>query len=89
MLVEVWGYDSSVWSGHVAAGAWAEACRLQRPLPDGSLQVVLWGEKQNGAMELAKIWLGRQPCRTRGCPAARWGAGSAGRCGGGSEGGEQ
>jgi hypothetical protein len=67
MLVEVWGYDSSVWSGDVAAGAWAEACRLQRPLPDGSLQVGLWGEKQDGAMELAKIWLGRQACRTRGC----------------------
>ena len=34
---------------------WSEACGLQRPLPDGSLQVVLRGEKQDGAMELVNL----------------------------------
>lgn len=34
---------------------WSEACALQRPLPDGSLQVVLRGEKQDGAMQLVNL----------------------------------
>ena len=34
---------------------WSEACDLQRPLPDGSLQVVLRGEKQDGAMDLVNL----------------------------------
>ena len=34
---------------------WSEACALQRPLPHGSLQVVLRGEKQDGAMELVNL----------------------------------
>ena len=34
---------------------WSEACALQRPLPDGSLQVVLRGEKQDGAMDLVNL----------------------------------
>ena len=34
---------------------WSEACALQRSLPDGSLQVVLRGEKQDGAMELVNL----------------------------------
>jgi putative SOS response-associated peptidase YedK len=29
---------------------WPEACRLQRPLPDGALRIVARGEKQDGAM---------------------------------------
>jgi putative SOS response-associated peptidase YedK len=34
---------------------WSEACALQRPLPDGSLDVVLRGEKQDGTMELVNL----------------------------------
>ena len=34
---------------------WSEACDLQRPLPDGSLQVVLRGEKQDGSMDLVNL----------------------------------
>ena len=34
---------------------WSEASALQRPLPDGALQVVLRGEKQDGAMELVNL----------------------------------
>ena len=34
---------------------WSEACDLQRPLPDGSLQVVLRGEKQDGETELVNL----------------------------------
>ena len=34
---------------------WSEACALQRPLPDGSLHVVLRGEKQDGTMELVNL----------------------------------
>lgn len=34
---------------------WAEACALQRPLPDGTLGVVLRGEKQDGTMELVNL----------------------------------
>jgi putative SOS response-associated peptidase YedK len=34
---------------------WSEACVLQRPLPDGSLQVILRGEKQDGIMELVNL----------------------------------
>ncbi len=34
---------------------WSEACVLQRPLRDGSLRVVLRGEKQDGAMELVNL----------------------------------
>jgi putative SOS response-associated peptidase YedK len=37
---------------------WSEARTLQRPLPDGSLQVVLRGEKQDGAMELINLATG-------------------------------
>jgi putative SOS response-associated peptidase YedK len=35
--------------------AWGEACGLQRPLPNGSLRVVLTGEKQDGTMELINL----------------------------------
>ena len=34
---------------------WSEASALQRCLPDGSLQVVLRGEKQDGNMELVNL----------------------------------
>jgi putative SOS response-associated peptidase YedK len=34
---------------------WSEASALQRPLPDGSLEVVLRGEKQDGTMELVNL----------------------------------
>jgi putative SOS response-associated peptidase YedK len=34
---------------------WSEASALQRPLPDGSLRVVLRGEKQDGAIELVNL----------------------------------
>jgi putative SOS response-associated peptidase YedK len=34
---------------------WSEACALQRPLPAGSLDVVLRGEKQDGTMELVNL----------------------------------
>ena len=34
---------------------WSEACDLQRPLPDGSLQVVLRGEKQDGETDLVNL----------------------------------
>ena len=29
------------------AAPWPEAARLQRPLPDGSLRIVAWGEKKD------------------------------------------
>lgn len=32
---------------------WAEAARLQRPLPDGALRIVAHGERQDGAPEAA------------------------------------
>jgi NAD(P)-dependent dehydrogenase (short-subunit alcohol dehydrogenase family) len=41
--------EFEVWFG----APWSEASALQRPLLDGSLQVVLRGEKQDGAMDLA------------------------------------
>src|SRR5271156_1632230 len=34
---------------------WSEACELQRPLPDGSLQIVLMGPKQDGDDELVNL----------------------------------
>jgi putative SOS response-associated peptidase YedK len=34
---------------------WSEASGLQRPLPDGSLKVVLRGEKQDGTMALVNL----------------------------------
>jgi putative SOS response-associated peptidase YedK len=34
---------------------WSEACGLQRPLPNGPLQVVLRGEKQDGTMDLVNL----------------------------------
>ena len=34
---------------------WPEASALQRPLPDGSLRVVLRGEKQDGTMDLVNL----------------------------------
>jgi putative SOS response-associated peptidase YedK len=34
---------------------WLEACALQRPLPAGSLDVVLLGEKQDGTVELVNL----------------------------------
>jgi hypothetical protein len=34
---------------------WSEACGLQRPLPNGSLQVVLRGEKQEGTVDLVNL----------------------------------
>ena len=34
---------------------WSEACALQRPLPDGTLQIVLRGPKQDGDMELVNL----------------------------------
>jgi putative SOS response-associated peptidase YedK len=34
---------------------WSEASALQRALPDGALQVVLRGEKQDGAMDLVNL----------------------------------
>ena len=34
---------------------WPEASLLQRPLPNGSLRVVLRGEKQDGSMELVNL----------------------------------
>jgi putative SOS response-associated peptidase YedK len=34
---------------------WSDACALQRPLPAGSLQVVLRGEKQDGTTELVNL----------------------------------
>ena len=33
----------------------SEACGLQRPLADGSLKVVPWGEKQDGETELVNL----------------------------------
>jgi putative SOS response-associated peptidase YedK len=41
---------------------WPEASLLQRPLPDGSLRVVLQGEKQDGSQEL--INLAATACQT-------------------------
>jgi len=37
---------------------WSEACALQRPLPDGSLAVVLRGEKQDGATAVVNLAAG-------------------------------
>jgi hypothetical protein len=37
------------------SATWSEACALQRPLPNGSLCVVLRGEKQDGAMDLVNL----------------------------------
>lgn len=34
---------------------WSEACALQRPLPDGSLQIVLRGPKRDGEPELVNL----------------------------------
>jgi hypothetical protein len=34
---------------------WSEAHDLQRPLPDGSLRIVLTGEKQDGEWELVDL----------------------------------
>ncbi len=34
---------------------WSEASALQRPLPNGSLSIVLRGEKQDGTMELVNL----------------------------------
>ena len=51
---------------------------LQRPLPDSSLQVVLRGEKQDGAMDLVNPGRPRQhaSCERDSIAASRWDAGS-------------